>query len=154
MTHDSQTLGSSGAPVTLTATQTLSVSNPSVPLLSSSGTIVSLPQAAGDPIPIPGNNTPPARGAAVFTQTGANNFVNNDTMNIAGTVYKFTSPVLSGAHSVLIGQDFWTTATHLVAAVNNTAGQNSIYAPSSVSGSTTSICANPFVTAAYDPVPA
>ena len=64
-------------------------------------------------------STTPLRSTAVFTGSGTN-FVNNDTINVAGTTYTFVTTLGGIQHSVLIGTNYQATAANLVAAVNNT----------------------------------
>ena len=55
----------------------------------------------------------------MFTGSGTN-FVNNDTINVAGTTYTLVTTLGGIQHSVLIGTNYQATAANLVAAVNNT----------------------------------
>jgi hypothetical protein len=144
-----QTLGSAGAPVSMSAATTLTVSNPANPYLVPGGAAFILPQVAGDAPPIPNNGISPLHSTATFTQTGNNNFKSNDTMNVAGTVYTFTTGAPGLSHSVAIGIDFDTSAANLVAAVSNGKGQFSLYAPSS-SGRDFNL-PNPFASAVHLP---
>jgi hypothetical protein len=83
--------------------------------------------------PYLGNNAPPGSppSTATFTETGTNNFNNNDTFKLGSVTYTFATSLGAGSSRVLIGPDFDTTATNLVAAIQNTAGQYAKYLPHS-----------------------
>jgi hypothetical protein len=142
-----QKLGSAGAPVTMTAAQTLTVSNPASPYLGATSPSFIFPQVGGQPPPIPNNGLSPAKSTATFTQTGNNNFNSGDTINVAGVTYTMVLGGLTQPHQVLIGPSFDASAANIVAAVMNTSGQWETYVPST-SGRDYYL-RNQFVTAAH-----
>jgi hypothetical protein len=72
---------------------------------------------------------------AVFTETGTNNFVNNDAITVGGGTGQMTYTAVSAItnatppNSFLIGVDFNHSAANLVALINSTTGEYATYTP-------------------------
>ena len=76
---------------------------------------------------VPGTDYDNTKNAfVVFTETGSNNFVNGDTIQIGNRIYTFQTTLTNVDGNVLIGANFAASATNLVNIINGNTAFNGI----------------------------